>query len=206
MFFLSFNTTPTKPNQDKQNPNKTKIPNQIKKPTKKQGSIFVLVSSSSPWALTWNLVVRPSALHFPLFSRCQLQTEVGLCVHFSSVLGLCVVWTCEGPVRTVIVSVSVYVRHSGVSGRHCFLEVIQQLWLLQVNSLCWSKLVTLLVEEWRSYLFFSLSQNESVYYLEFNNYKQLRSQIKTGLCQFNYDYLWASYICTKWNRKIILQL
>lgn len=34
MFFLSFNTTPIKPNQDQQNPSKTKIPSQIKKPTK----------------------------------------------------------------------------------------------------------------------------------------------------------------------------
>lgn len=90
-FFLSFNTTPTKPNQDKQNPNKTKIPDQIKKPTKKQGSIFVLVSSSSPWALTWNLVVRPSTLHFPFFSRCQLQTEVStfLCPLLLSAGTLC---------------------------------------------------------------------------------------------------------------------
>lgn len=48
MFFLSFNTTPTKPNQDKQNPNKTKIPNQIKKPTKKKTKDLFLCWSVPP--------------------------------------------------------------------------------------------------------------------------------------------------------------
>lgn len=45
--------------------------------------------------------------------------------------------------------------------------------------------------------FFSPSQNKPVYYLQFNNYRQVRSQIKTDLYPSDSEYLWTLYICTK---------
>lgn len=64
-------------------------------------------------------------MHFPLSSSYQLQTvswlEVGHCAHFPiSVPAFCLLWTCEGFVHDVIVSVSSYMCQSCCDWRTLF--------------------------------------------------------------------------------------